>query len=320
MEGKLLLRLAPDEINASPEYNSRTFAPSQERIDSLILSFLDVGQLQPVTIRLAPYGDADRRPHLVFGATRHAAAQQITSMQGEPFHLECELVSLDDRAAFLASLRENIDRNDLSPMDRAYAMDRLIVEFGMTQRQVAEVFQVSPATVNQALKLLKLPLGERQRVHEGTLSVEAAFVTGVSLGEKSHRALAKEDEDEQDTTSIPAPSTSQPTPEVCLDSKQDVEKTGVSVENHPTPVEKKMRSSKDIRLDLVKYFGGEYRRGTGTSVFDEGWEGEDLKNVRAYGDAMVKYVEGRVGFYHMIRAFNACVPGLAYGGEGEEEG
>src|SRR2546428_646419 len=73
--------------------------------------------------------------------------------------------------ALLGPTRENLQRDDLSPVDEARGYERLIAEFNLAQQDVADAVGRDRSTVANALRLLKLPEEVLQMLHQGHLSV-----------------------------------------------------------------------------------------------------------------------------------------------------
>src|SRR5207249_5979045 len=77
----------------------------------------------------------------------------------------------DDRTVLTLALIENLQRDDLSPVDEGRGYDRLIAEFNLTQQDVADAVGRDRSTVANALRLLKLPEAVLAMLHGGALSV-----------------------------------------------------------------------------------------------------------------------------------------------------
>jgi len=78
---------------------------------------------------------------------------------------------VDDRTVLTLALIENLQRDDLSPVDEARGYARLIAEFSLAQQDVADAVGRDRSTVANALRLLKLPAAVLAMLHEGALSV-----------------------------------------------------------------------------------------------------------------------------------------------------
>ena len=141
------LRLLPIDLLQRSPFQPRTdFDPAL--LKDLADSIRAQGIVQPVLVRPTPKQD---RFEIIAGERRWRAAQ----MAG--LHEVPALVrKIDDRAAMCLSLIENIQREDLNPLDQARALSRLLEEFDMTHDAVAEAVGRSRSTVTNLLRLLEL--------------------------------------------------------------------------------------------------------------------------------------------------------------------
>jgi len=103
---------------------------------------------------------------LIAGERRLRACQQLGWERIPAVQREA-----DDRTLLTLALIENLQRDDLSPVDEARGYDRLIAEFSLAQQDVADAVGRDRSTVANALRLLKLPAAVLQMLHEGQLSV-----------------------------------------------------------------------------------------------------------------------------------------------------
>src|SRR6266568_1823041 len=99
---------------------------------------------------------------------------------------------VDDRTVLTLALVENLQRDDLSPVDEARGYERLIAEFSLTQQDVADAVGRDRSTVANALRLLKLPAAVLALLHEGGLSVGHARALLALEDTRVATALAKE--------------------------------------------------------------------------------------------------------------------------------
>ena len=116
----------------------------QELADSIAAH----GVLEPILVRKRAAGGYE----IIAGERRWRAAQRAGVME-LPIHVR----ELSDAVAFEAALVENIQREDLNPLETARAFQRLIDEFGHSQQDVADRVGKNRVTVTNALRLLKLP-------------------------------------------------------------------------------------------------------------------------------------------------------------------
>ncbi|MNQ62628.1 putative chromosome-partitioning protein ParB [compost metagenome] len=117
-------------------------------LDELAQSIKAQGVLQPIVLR--PIGQG--RYEIVAGERRWRACQQA-GLEKIPAMVR----ELPDEAAIAMALIENIQREDLNPIDEAVALQRLQQEFQLTQQQVAEAVGKSRVTISNLLRLIGLP-------------------------------------------------------------------------------------------------------------------------------------------------------------------
>src|SRR5207249_2404311 len=99
---------------------------------------------------------------------------------------------VDDRTVLTLALIENLQRDDLSPVDEARGYERLIAEFSLAQQDVADAVGRDRSTVANALRLLKLPATVLALLHEGRLSVGHARALLALDDPRAVAAVAKE--------------------------------------------------------------------------------------------------------------------------------
>ena len=124
------------------------------------------GLIQPIVVRAI--GQRDGRPHyeIIAGERRWRAATQA-GLEDVPVVVR----DVDDRAVIAMALIENIQREDLNPLEEAQALSRLIDEFSLTHQQAAEAVGRSRAAVSNLLRLLELPDGIRQLLEDKSLEM-----------------------------------------------------------------------------------------------------------------------------------------------------
>jgi ParB family chromosome partitioning protein len=125
-----------------------------ETLEDLASSIRAQGVIQPVVVRpLGPAGGAagTERYEIIAGERRWRAAQ-IAGLAEIPAIIR----RVPDEAAIAMALIENIQREDLNPLEEARALDRLIREFGVTHQQAADAVGRSRAAVSNLLRLLDL--------------------------------------------------------------------------------------------------------------------------------------------------------------------
>jgi ParB family chromosome partitioning protein len=147
-----------DLIEPSP-YQPRTKFHEQA-LDELARSIKTSGIIQPLVVR--PIGS---RFQLIAGERRWRAAQRAGLSK-----VSAIVKQVPDELALEMTLVENIQREDLNPMEAARAFDRLMEEFHLTQDAVAERTGKDRATVANAVRLLKLDKQIQEWIEEGKLT------------------------------------------------------------------------------------------------------------------------------------------------------
>lgn len=153
------------EAIAPGRYQARTEVDNS-RLQELADSIRQHGVVQPVVVR--PVGTGYE---LVVGERRWRAAQ-LAGLRTIPAVVR----ELDERTAMELGLIENLQREDLNPLDEAEAYRRLMEEFGLTQEEVAAAVGKQRSTVGNALRLLSLSAGVQHLVRSSELSAGHAKV------------------------------------------------------------------------------------------------------------------------------------------------
>src|SRR3989454_984869 len=157
-----LVELAIADIRPNPYQPRRDVAPTA--LEELGAPTRRAGLLQPVVVPPAPGGNGAFE--LIAGERRLGACQALGGEKTPAVKRE-----VDDRTALTLALVENLQRDDLSPVDEARGYERLLAEFSLTQQDVADAVGRDRSTVANALRLLKLPAAVLALLHEGGLSV-----------------------------------------------------------------------------------------------------------------------------------------------------
>ena len=136
----------PIEFIQPGKYQPRTYF-AEESIAELSDSIKAQGIIQPVVLRPI----ADDRYEIIAGERRWRAAQ-LAGMESIPAVIR----TVDDESAISMSLIENIQREDLNPLEEATALQRLIDDFQFTHQEVAEAVGKSRSAVTNTLRLTQL--------------------------------------------------------------------------------------------------------------------------------------------------------------------
>lgn len=134
----------------------------QEALDELASSIASQGVLQPIVARKVASGDYE----IIAGERRWRASQQA-GLDRVPVVVR----ELSDEDAMVIGLIENLQREDLNPIEEARGMQRLIEEFTMTHQQVADSVSRSRAGVSNLLRLLSLQSEVSEMLEHGELDM-----------------------------------------------------------------------------------------------------------------------------------------------------
>lgn len=149
-----------EELHPNRDQPRRTF--DDDALGELAASIAEHGVLEPILVRKRPKGDGFE---IIAGERRWRASQRAGLKEVPIFVRE-----LSDAAAFEAALVENLQREDLNPIETARAFQRLAEEFGHTQEDIAQKVGKDRSTVANSMRLLKLPDDVLDMVEHGQLS------------------------------------------------------------------------------------------------------------------------------------------------------
>lgn len=167
------LQVPVDQIEPNPQQPRSRF--DEERLDELSASIRDVGVLQPVIVTSSDEGYV-----LIAGERRWRAAQRAGL---ETIPAVVREASEDD--TLVEALVENVQRQDLTPLEEAHAYRQLLENYGMTQEQVAARVGKSRPAISNTLRLLQLPGPVQTMVDSGALTAGHARPL-LGLGDKKY--------------------------------------------------------------------------------------------------------------------------------------
>jgi len=159
LEGEQLREIDIDRILPNSHQPRKTF--EEESLNELADSIREHGLVQPIVVR--PLEDGFFQ--LIAGERRWRASQRAGLSR-----VPAVIRQAGEHAALELALIENLQREDLNPMEEAQAYERLIADFGMTQEEVARRVGKNRATISNMLRLLKLPPEVQQWLRENRLS------------------------------------------------------------------------------------------------------------------------------------------------------
>lgn len=136
---------------------------NMDHIDELAASVRDKGIIQPIIVRRHP--DKPAEFEIIAGERRWRAAQRA-----ELHEVPIVIKDFDDLEALEVGLIENLQRQDLSPLEEAEGYQRLMDEFGHTQEVMANSIGKSRSHVANMVRLIALPAAVKEMVDDGRLS------------------------------------------------------------------------------------------------------------------------------------------------------
>jgi ParB family chromosome partitioning protein len=159
VEGELQ-QLRVDRIRPGKYQPRRAMDP--ERLQELAASIKAQGLIQPIVVRAVAGGN-----HEIIAGERRWRAAQIAGLAEIPALVR----EVTDHAVIAMALIENIQREELTPLEEAAALQRLIGEFSYTHQQTADAVGRSRASVTNLLRLLDLPDAIRQLLEQHKLEM-----------------------------------------------------------------------------------------------------------------------------------------------------
>jgi ParB family chromosome partitioning protein len=138
---------------------------NEEALQDLAESIKEHGVLQPLTVRRLEGGY-----YQIIAGERRWRASRLVGLKEVP----ARIIEADDKKATELALVENLQRQDLNPVEEALGYKTLITEYGLTQEEVAQRVSKSRPVVANALRLLSLPPELLKKLESGELSVGAA--------------------------------------------------------------------------------------------------------------------------------------------------
>ncbi len=172
-------RVPLNKIRASAMQPRKEF--SEESLRELADSIREQGIVQPLIVR-----ERDGLFELIAGERRWRAAQLLNLPEVPVITREA-----DDRSVLELALIENLQRENLNPIEEAHGYSQLAGQFQLTQEEISAKVGKSRAVVANAMRLLKLPTAVQDYIRDGRLSVGHAKVILGMADEKNQRLAAE---------------------------------------------------------------------------------------------------------------------------------
>ena len=168
------------KVEPNPRQPRRVF--DEEELQALADSIAEHGIVQPLAVR-----DEGNGYYMIIAGERRWRAARLAGLDEVPV----VVLEADDRTVMELALVENLQRQDLNPMEEAEGYRVLMEEYGLTQEQTAERVGKSRPAVANALRLLALPDEVRELVESGALSAGHARAILSLSSEKLQKAAAQ---------------------------------------------------------------------------------------------------------------------------------
>ncbi|PCI07096.1 hypothetical protein COB72_10855 [bacterium] len=193
-QGEQVLEIDVTRIGPNPHQPRRVFA--EDALEELAQSIAEHGLMQPIVVRIVRIDDAERY-ELIAGERRWRA----TCRTGRST-IRAIVLDVDDLQSAQLALIENIQREDLNPIERAHGFVLLSDRFGMTQDQIATKVGISRSSVANFLRLIELDDEIQTMIVAGELGMGHGKVL-LSCKKSEHRLeLARQARDEEWTVRI----------------------------------------------------------------------------------------------------------------------
>ena len=159
-------QLAVEKIGPGPFQPRR--AIKEDQLKELALSIEGQGIIQPIVVRERAVADSQTgvRYEIIAGERRWRAAQ-LASLDSVPAVIR----TMSDASAVAIALIENIQRENLNPLEEAGAFQRLIIEYEMTHQEVANAVGRARTSITNTLRLLDLSLDVQAFLNDAKINM-----------------------------------------------------------------------------------------------------------------------------------------------------
>ncbi len=157
----------------------------QEKLNELSLSIKENGIIQPIAVRLNKYEPG--RYEIVAGERRWLAAQKAGLHE-----VPVVILDVDDQKSLEIAIVENVQRQDLNPIEEAKGYQKLIKEFGYDHEKISKFMSKSRSHISNTLRLLTLPQDIIALIEEGLLTAgQARPLIGLSNASAIAESIVK---------------------------------------------------------------------------------------------------------------------------------
>ena len=156
--GKMITNIPLEEIKENPYQPRKNF--SEEALAGLVASIKNCGVLQPIIVR-----KKDNYYELVAGERRLRAC-----VSAQQKNIPAIIKDITDKESMQIALIENLQREDLTPLEKAEGFQRLINEHDFTHQELASILGRSRSSITNTLRLLLLPQQIKDSLNNGVIS------------------------------------------------------------------------------------------------------------------------------------------------------
>lgn len=162
MSQERLIHLATESLRVSSNRLRINLDEKSTSISELAQSIASLGVIEPLIVR-----SVGEQIFEVIAGERRLIAARMLKLEMVP----CIVNNCSDSTALLTALTENLQRSDLSPVERAQGLRRLLEDYSLTQFEVSRLIGISQSAIAHHLRLLALPQEVMDHIHRGALSL-----------------------------------------------------------------------------------------------------------------------------------------------------
>ena len=185
LENETVQTLPISRVEPRKDQPRREFDPAE--IEELAASIREYGLIQPITVR-----PLDKGYYQIIAGERRWRASRAAGLKEVPVRI----LEADDKLAMELALVENLQREDLNPMEEAEGYHTLMEQYGLTQEETSQRVGKSRSAVANALRLLNLCKEVRALVEEGKLTgghARALVPLTADMQQKAAAVIVKDD-------------------------------------------------------------------------------------------------------------------------------
>ena len=263
------------EIEPDPEQPRKTF--DEQALGELAASIAEHGLLQPIAVRPRPRGG-----YSIVAGERRWRACRMAGLNDVPVVIK----EVSDEQAMELALVENLQREDLDPIEVAEGCKKLIERYGLTQEEAAKRLGKSRSAITNAMRLLNLPEYVRDQVRTGDISAGHAKAL-LSLGSPEQMSAAADQIIAKDM------------------SVRQAEALCRKMSKPPKPAKEEDAFTRPVLAVEVE---GALKETTGSEVHVDYKGGKGMLHIAFYSDAQLQQFAGLLGQYDPEQAAEAADP------------